>query len=227
MTEAIVFDKDGTLFDFRATWTVWAETMLDELAGGDAAQRSAVAEAMGFQPGVGFLPTSVVIAGTSGEVGAALASATNRTARELEALANRVAEATPQVQVPGLVETLAALAERHLLGLVTNDGETAARTHLSGVGIAQHFVFVAGYDSGYGAKPAPGPLLAFSKATGTRPDRTLMVGDSRHDLAAGRAAGMTTVAVLTGVAVAEDLADLADAILPDISHLPGWIASGT
>ena len=52
-----------------------------------------------------------------------------------------------------------------------------------------------------------------------------MVGDSRHDLAAGRAAGLTTVAVLTGVAVAEDLADLADAILPDISHLPGWIAS--
>jgi phosphoglycolate phosphatase len=50
-----------------------------------------------------------------------------------------------------------------------------------------------------------------------------MVGDSRHDLQAGRAAGMRTVAVLTGIAKAADLADLADVILPDIGALPAWL----
>jgi phosphoglycolate phosphatase len=50
-----------------------------------------------------------------------------------------------------------------------------------------------------------------------------MVGDSRHDLQAGRAAGMRTVAVLTGIATSPDLRDLADVILPDIGHLPGWL----
>ena len=125
--------------------------------------------------------------------------------------------------MPGLTETLAVLSERHTLGVVTNDGEAPARAHLESVGISRFFAFIAGYDSGHGAKPAPGPLLAFSKVTGTSPDRTLMVGDSRHDLSAGRAAGMTTVGVLTGIAEAPALSDLADVILPDITHLPEWI----
>jgi phosphoglycolate phosphatase len=50
-----------------------------------------------------------------------------------------------------------------------------------------------------------------------------MVGDSRHDLQAGRSAGMRTVAVLTGIATARDLEGLADVILPDIGAIPGWL----
>jgi phosphoglycolate phosphatase len=47
-----------------------------------------------------------------------------------------------------------------------------------------------------------------------------MVGDSRHDLIAGRAAGMPTLAVLTGVADEAELAPFADVVCPDIGHLP-------
>jgi len=86
--------------------------------------------------------------------------------------------------------------------------------------VREHFDFIAGFDSGHGAKPGPGMLLAFARACGLAPHQVLMVGDSRHDLAAGRAAGMPTLAVLTGVAEAGDLADLADAVRPDIGHLP-------
>jgi phosphoglycolate phosphatase len=50
-----------------------------------------------------------------------------------------------------------------------------------------------------------------------------MVGDSTHDLVAGRAAGMQTLGVLTGVADSEELAPFADAVLPDIGHIPGWL----
>jgi len=50
-----------------------------------------------------------------------------------------------------------------------------------------------------------------------------MVGDSTHDMAAGRAAGFTCVAVLTGVADAVDLAPHADAVLPDIAALGAWL----
>ena len=52
-----------------------------------------------------------------------------------------------------------------------------------------------------------------------------MVGDSRHDLIAGRAAGMQTVGVLTGMAELADLAPFADVVLPDIGHLPLWLTS--
>ena len=223
MTEAIIFDKDGTLFDFGRTWGGWAERLLDELAGEDTDLRARASEAIRYDRMTGFHPSSIVIAGTSGEVGATLAAATGREASMIERLANDVGAVTPQSEVPGLVETLKELSKRHVLGVVTNDGEAPARSHLDSVGILGLFSFVAGYDSGHGAKPAPGPLLAFSKATGTSPDRTLMVGDSRHDLAAGRGAGMTTVGVLTGLAEALDLGDLADVILPDITHLPEWI----
>ena len=52
-----------------------------------------------------------------------------------------------------------------------------------------------------------------------------MVGDSTHDLSAGRAAGMRTVGVLTGVAQAEVLEPFADVILPSIADLPAWLDS--
>lgn len=224
--EAIIFDKDGTLFDFRATWGTWAESMIASLAGGDTDLRGRVSDALGYVTGRGFESSSVVIAGTPGQIAAALSKSTGLPPEDLEALANRIAEVTPQVSVTGLVEIISGLAEDHVLGVVTNDGEAPALVHLEGAGLAPHLAFVSGYDSGHGAKPEPGPLLAFSRATGTRPEHTLMVGDSRHDMAAGRAAGMGTVAVLTGTALAEDLADLADAVLPDISHLAGWIAAG-
>lgn len=223
--EAIIFDKDGTLFDFRRTWEVWAERVLEELSDGDTDRRQALSQAIGYDSKQGFHPSSVVIAGTSAEVGDALSSVLGRRPGEVITVVDRIAASTPQQEVPGLASTLAVLARRHKLGVVTNDAEVPARVHLSAVGITEHFDFIAGYDSGHGAKPAPGPLLAFSAATGTRPARTLMVGDSRHDLTAGRAAGMETIGVLTGIAVADDLADLADAILPDISHLPDWIAT--
>jgi phosphoglycolate phosphatase len=36
---------------------------------------------------------------------------------------------------------------------------------------------------------------------------------------------MRTVAVLTGLAEAAELAPLANAVLPDVSHLPAWISA--
>jgi phosphoglycolate phosphatase len=53
----------------------------------------------------------------------------------------------------------------------------------------------------------------------------VMVGDSPHDLIAGRLANMRTVAVLTGLGERKDLATLADTVLPDISYLANWISS--
>lgn len=219
--EAIIFDKDGTLFDFQATWApVFAEfleTFREE-------ERGAVAEALGFDVAQRrFRQGSVVIAGTTEDSAKVLSAATelahDEAVRRLDA-AGKGARQHPAVDLPAC---LSALAARFRLGLVTNDTEAPARGHLRQEGIHDLFAFVAGYDSGFGSKPAPGQLLGFCQATGSHPDTTLMVGDSRHDLVAGRAAGMRTVGVLTGVAEADELRDLADVILPDIGHLAAWI----
>ncbi|MEO0380084.1 MAG: HAD-IA family hydrolase, partial [Pseudomonadota bacterium] len=80
-----------------------------------------------------------------------------------------------------------------------------------------------GFDSGHGGKPAPGQLLAFCEAMDLPPEAVLMVGDSLHDLHAGRAAGMRCVAVLTGMATAKELAPHADMVLAHIGEIPGWL----
>jgi phosphoglycolate phosphatase len=98
---------------------------------------------------------------------------------------------------------------------------------LDGANVLESFDFIAGYDSGFGGKPAPGQLLAFCEQTGLAPSQCAMVGDSLHDLEAGRTAGMTTVGVLTGPAPRDELAPHADVVLPSIAELPLWVSKTT
>ncbi|SNT28883.1 phosphoglycolate phosphatase [Antarctobacter heliothermus] len=225
--EAVLFDKDGTLFDFAATWNTFASRLIDQLAEGEDLRRHGLARALKFDlESRRFLPDSPVIAGTNREVALLIAPVLpRRTVDELEALIMAEAEVAPLSEAVALVPYLAGLAARGLtLGVMTNDSESVARAHLRAAGIEGMFDFVAGADSGHGAKPSPAPLLAFARATGHAPERVVMVGDSLHDLIAGRAAGMWTAGVLTGMAGADALAPMADVVLPDIGHLPGWLA---
>lgn len=219
----VLFDKDGTLFDFQATWGAWAEAMIAELSAGDAALAGALAEAMDFDRAARrFRPGSLVIAGTGREVAELLAPLLGADPAALETRIAAAATEAPLAEAVPLRPLLARLRAGGLkLGVATNDYEAAAQAHVGAV--RDLFDFIAGFDSGHGGKPEPGMLLAFAEACGLPPGAVLMVGDSRHDLLAGRAAGMATLAVLTGVAEAPELADLADAIRPDIGHLPALL----
>jgi len=224
----VLFDKDGTLFDFEATWSAWSKGMLLDLAQGDLARAAKLGDLIGYDFAAGkFLPDSVVIAGTPDDIVRLLQPGVPDIAHD--ALAARLNAAAAQAHQAEAVPLTALLGELHGMGLVlgvaTNDAEVPARAHLEAAGQAERFDFVAGYDSGFGGKPGPGMCLGFAAAVGLEPGSVLMVGDSRHDLQAGRAAGMACVAVLTGMAAADVLAPLADAVLPDIGHLPGWIAA--
>ncbi len=226
--QAILFDKDGTLFDFQRTWAPWTGAVIRDLAGGDRAREAALARAWDYDLQADIIrPQSIVIASEVDELAAAVLPhlPEHDQASLLEYLLTTSARAEG-VEVVELASFLPALAARGLrLGVATNDSESVARAQLSRVGATAHFDFIAGYDSGYGGKPAPGMCLAFAAHIGLAPEQILMVGDSAHDLDAGQAAGMQTLAVLTGVAGHDDLAHLAHDILPDISHLPAWLAA--
>lgn len=226
MVRGVIFDKDGTLFDFRATWGAWAGRAFMDLAGGDPDLADRLARAAGFDMKTrGFDPDSPIIAGTPDEIAQCLLP--HLPAADLSTLVarmNAVSAETPQVAATDLPALFGELANRGLrLGLITNDAEHPAHAHLRAAGIAHHFHFIAGFDSGHGAKPNPEPLLAFAQGQGLPPDAVVMVGDSLHDLAAARAAGMRCVGVLTGLAGRAELEALADCVLPDIGHLPAWI----
>jgi phosphoglycolate phosphatase len=225
MLKAAIFDKDGTLFDFRATWGGWTRSVIQTLAdkGADA---EALARVLGYDLAMGqFDKSSPVIASTSETLAEIiLPFAPDLTKDQLLLRLSELSQQAPQVPVGPLPAIFAALKARGLvIGLATNDTETAAVAHLKGAGVFELFDFVAGFDSGHGGKPAPGQLLAFAKQTGIQPGQIVMVGDSLHDMHAGAAAGMARAAVLTGMAETEDLAPDADVVLADISQLAGWI----
>jgi phosphoglycolate phosphatase len=226
----IVFDKDGTLFDFHASWGIWTRKLLLELSEDNLNQAQTLAQEIGYEfAGAGgsgrFLPHSPVIAATPDTIARALLPYLPGWSHGalVDLMIARAAQ-TPQMPAVPLRPVLLELRWRGLrIGLATNDGEAPARAHLAAAGIADLFDFVAGYDSGHGAKPDPGPLQAFLRETGLAPEAVLMVGDSTHDLIAGRAAGMGTLGVLTGPAGVADLQPFADAVLPDIGAIADWL----
>lgn len=224
--KGLIFDKDGTLFDFNATWAAWCDGFILGLAEGDRARAATLAEALGFDlDSRRFTKTSPMVAGTM-EIVVDAVRALRPDVGEMSLRQHivRSTSAAPQVEAAPLAGLLDRLRGAGLvLGVATNDSEAPARAHLERAGVLDRFAFIAGYDSGHGAKPTPGMLLAFCAATGIAPGDCAMIGDSSHDLSSGRAAGMTCVGVLTGLASAEDLEPLADVVLADIGDLPEWL----
>lgn len=224
--QGIVFDKDGTLFDFQATWGVWSRGMIEAESGGDPGLAVRIADALGYDLATNrFRSDSVVIASTTETVAEHLLPILPAvTKAELIARMNARAKDAPQVEAAPLAWVLERLRAMDLaLGVATNDSEGPARAHLRAAGVEALLPFVAGFDSGWGGKPAPGQLLAFAEAAGIEPARCVMVGDSLHDLHAARAAGMMGVGVLTGVAGREVLSPEAAVVLASIAELPDWI----
>ncbi|WP_114202448.1 HAD family hydrolase [Janibacter anophelis] len=83
-------------------------------------------------------------------------------------------------------------ARGYLLAVTTTKGSPVARELVTALGLAEHLDHVQGTD-GFPAKPAPDVI---HRALGELDaDGTWMVGDTTHDIGAGRAAGLRTYAV--------------------------------
>jgi phosphoglycolate phosphatase len=226
--QGLIFDKDGTLFEFSATWEAWAQAFLLRLTDGDRAAAAKIGQDIGFDMATRkFASDSVAIAGTPDEIAQALAPHFPDLSPDgMLAMLNDEATMAPQVEAVPLIPYLTGLRAQGIkLGVATNDSEEPALAHLNSAGVVELFDFIAGFDSGYGAKPAAGQLLAFCKQTGCDPSRVAMVGDSTHDLMAGKAAGMRCIAVLTGMAPRDVLAPYAEVVLQDIGNIPDWLSS--
>ncbi|MCK6447618.1 MAG: HAD-IA family hydrolase [Planctomycetes bacterium] len=84
------------------------------------------------------------------------------------------------------------------LGIVTSKQRGRAIQGLEHCGLGEIFELVIGVDEVTRHKPHPEPVLAALAALGAEAERAIYVGDSPHDLAAGRAAGTRTAAALWG-----------------------------
>jgi pyrophosphatase PpaX len=102
----------------------------------------------------------------------------------------------PYDEVAATLEKLHARG--HALAVVTSKAEPLAHRGLAHVGLDGFFDVVVGLESCTRHKPDPEPVRVALDRLGVRAENAAFVGDSPHDMAAGRAAGVTTIAALWG-----------------------------
>jgi phosphoglycolate phosphatase len=230
--KGILFDKDGTLVDFNATWFAIGDLLALEAAGGDRGRADLMLADAGYDFAAGrFRADSVFAAGTNADIVALWYPHVGKSERDTKVAGFDAftAEAGAQkcVALPGGTEAIARLhASGYRLGVATNDSTSGAEKMLLTLGVAQMFDAAYGYDAVANPKPAPDSIIAFADLTGLRPSEIAMVGDNRHDLEMARAGGAgLAVGVLSGTGTRETLAPMADVILDSIADLPGYLES--
>ena len=238
MIGGILFDKDGTLVDFRRTWMpaylgLAAQLAVETDPVGDEAVHAALAGILLARLGYDaasdrFAPDSCLLWATNDDLAEAFAREPELAGVDVAAIAHahfNDAERYPPAPVGDLQLLFARLRGLGLqLGIATMDFTQAANDLAIRFGLGPYLSYVAGYDAGHGVKPSAGMVFGFCQATGLTPSEVLVVGDTRADLQMARAAGaQAAVAVLTGALPAEALAAHADHVLDSIHDLEAWL----
>ncbi|MFP4643099.1 MAG: HAD family hydrolase [Spirochaetales bacterium] len=245
----ILFDKDGTLFDFRKTWLPILLAAAEHIAGDDQALAKALAKAGGYDPDSDrFDASGPIAAGNAEDMADAWRDVLLRygwadaethsestdgkrlvTPKRAELVAqidtaSRETGVTTSVPVTDLYVLFSRLhASGRILGLATSDSEEAAHASLRREGIETFFSVVTGYDSPGAAKPSAEVVYTFCRRTGVRRQNVCVVGDTWHDIEMAKAAGARSIAVLTGAVERESLEPYADIVLPSIAELPEYL----
>lgn len=116
-------------------------------------------------------------------------------------------------------------AAGHPVAIVTSKATWLARRGLDHVGLGPHFDVIIGCDSCERHKPDPQPVHIALEHLGYDPTDAVFVGDSVHDVHAGNAAGVTTVAALWGPFGREDLvASRPQYFLERLADLPSLLS---
>jgi phosphoglycolate phosphatase-like HAD superfamily hydrolase len=226
----VVFDKDGTLIDFHAMWSVWIEALAQTL------------ERAADQPLIGAIYAVVQYDAVRRRAvaGGALAIAPMRDLRRMvtDTLVGAGVErprAEEVIQknwfVPDPAAMASPLADLHGLfaalrgcgiqvAVATSDDRAATLATLAALGLEPWVAACACADDAIQPKPAPDMLLALCRTLDVRPAQTLVVGDSAADLRMGLAAGVgMRVGVLSGISDRAALAPFADTIIRSVAEL--------
>ena len=216
----ILIDLDGTLIDSVPDLAFCVDAMMTELGlpvRGEAAVRNWVGN------GVERLVQRALCNDLDGQPDAALFE------RALPVFMRLYQENTSQRSClyPGVREGLDLLrAQAYRLGCVTNKAERFTLPLLRDKGILDHFELVVSGDTLEKKKPDPMPLLYAAERFGVAPVDSLMVGDSRSDVKAARAAGFRIVCMTYGYNHGADIREEnPDVVLDRLDQLPGLLGA--
>lgn len=216
--DLIIFDLDGTLINSEAI-ILGAQYETFRLCGRPHPGREA---------GLGIVGLSLDIALAQLAGLDAPDDLLTQTYREVFGAMRLQAQTDPSLDeplFPGVAETLARLkaVSGLKLGIATGKSRKGADFIVERHGWQGLFDTIQSADDAP-SKPHPGMILNAIAATGARPDRTAMVGDSSFDIEMAVAAGAVPVAVSWGFQPVQSLVALgARHVLREIAELPGTL----
>jgi phosphoglycolate phosphatase len=125
---------------------------------------------------------------------------------------------------PGVAETIAALHDLgFLLAVATGKSRRGLDRALGSTGLERYFHATRCADEGH-AKPHPGMLQGLMAGLDVASERTLMIGDTTHDMEMARAAGVPRLGVAYGAHPREALLGYAPlACMEDFASLRQWL----
>jgi len=107
----------------------------------------------------------------------------------------------------GVLDTVTwARARGHATAIVTSKGKTMTARSLAHIGLTDAFDTIVTYEDTARHKPLADPVFFALNQLQLQPSQALFVGDSPHDMHAGRAAGVRTAAATWGPFTREELA---------------------
>ena len=221
--DAALIDLDGTMVDTLPDFVAAVDLMLDEL-GEPAIDAAIVATLIG--KGADHLVRAVL---EHVSCGAAVDAALLGRGRERYRSHYGEVNGRHAAVFPGVVEGLFALRGRGLrLACLTNKPTAFAKSLLKSTGLDGFFEVVHGGDLFERIKPDPMPLVKTCEAMGTKPSRTLMVGDSSNDALAARAAGCPVVLATYGYNHGEPVRGVdADGFFESLVEVADLVLAGT
>lgn len=211
----VLIDVDGTLVDSVPDLTFCVDEMMKQLempVRGEAAVRQWVGN------GVQRLTERALTNDLDGYPDAELF------ARAMPIFMELYAENTSKRSrlYDGVVEGLDFLqsCEGLKIGCVTNKAEQFTLPLLTDLGIVDRFEIIISGDSLPEKKPHPMPLLHAAEKLGVKPQDSVMIGDSKSDVKAARAAGFQIICMTYGYNHGEDIRHYhPDAVIDSMTEL--------
>ncbi len=229
-TDAIIFDKDGTLLDFDAFWVTVSkyavEAFLKKLSIIEITSED-ILKAFGIT-GDKCDVEGILCKGTYEKMGQVVFSMLKNTKYTLCEIITHLTDAYNETAHKGIIRPVSPLQEETLkklksrgkkLILVTTDNLEITKRCLEGLNIWKLFDKIYVDDGVTPLKPHPSSGEDVSQSFNINKENILMVGDTVTDIKFARNVGIKVIAIVRDEKSKEVLTPLADGIIYDMSEI--------
>jgi len=179
----VIFDLDGVLVDSEHVWDDARRRLVQECGGMWRPEATRTMMGMSSLEWSRYMHDELGVDLPPPEISAAVAERLERAYRDRLPL------------IPGAVETVAAVADRHSLGLASSANRRVIDLVLELAGLGRFFEATVSSEEVPRGKPAPDVYLEAARRLGVAPARCTAVEDSANGIRSAAAAGMTVVAI--------------------------------